>query len=116
MRLSCDLHGTGHPPGRPLDHHFKWGEDRRAVLRAELDAVYAKLYGLTRAELRCILTSKNVFGLDFPVETFRVLKEKEERLCGEYRATRLGLEAWDKIITNREPGIQPCQDETGFDS
>jgi hypothetical protein len=79
MRLSCDLHGTGHPPGRPLDHHFKWGEDRRAVLRAELDAYYAKLYGLTRDELRYIVDPKDVYGPDFPGETFRVLKEEEER-------------------------------------
>ena len=32
----------------------KWSEDRRAVLRAELDAYYARLYGLTRKHLRYI--------------------------------------------------------------
>jgi hypothetical protein len=58
---------------------FKWDEDRRAVLRAELDAYYAKLYGLTRDELRYILDPKDVYGPDFPGETFRVLKDKEER-------------------------------------
>jgi len=30
----------------------------------------------------------------FPGETFRVLKEKELRLYGEYRTRRLALEAW----------------------
>jgi hypothetical protein len=34
---------------------------------------------------------------DFPGETFRILKEKEERQCGEYRTRRLVLEAWDKL-------------------
>ncbi|MFS8923526.1 DUF559 domain-containing protein, partial [Synechococcus sp. B60.1] len=34
---------------------FRWDEDRRAVLRAELDAYYARLYGLTRKQLRYIL-------------------------------------------------------------
>jgi hypothetical protein len=34
-------------------------------------------------------------GEDFPGETFRVLKDKEIRLCGEYRTRRLVLEAWD---------------------
>lgn len=34
---------------------FIWDEERRAQLRAELDAYYAKLYGLTRDELRYIL-------------------------------------------------------------
>jgi hypothetical protein len=32
---------------------------------------------------------------DFPGETFRVLKEKEEKKFGEYRTRRLVLKAWD---------------------
>jgi hypothetical protein len=50
---------------------------------------------LTRDELRYILDPKEVHGEDFPVETFRVLKEKEVRLYGVYRTSRLVLEAWD---------------------
>lgn len=76
---------------------FRWDEVRRAQLRAELDAYYARLYGLTRDELRYILDPKEVHGEDFPGETFRVLKEKEVRLYGEYRTSRLVLEAWDKM-------------------
>jgi hypothetical protein len=34
-------------------------------------------------------------GRDFPGETFRILKEKEEREYGEYRTRRLVLEVWD---------------------
>ena len=76
-----------------------------AVLRSELDACYARLYGLTRDELRYILDPKDVYGPDpstgsgqaFPGETFRVLKEKEERAYGEYRTRRLVLEAWDRL-------------------
>jgi hypothetical protein len=30
-------------------------------------------------------------------ETFRVLKEKEEKQYGEYRTRRLVLEAWDRL-------------------
>jgi hypothetical protein len=41
------------------------------------------------------LDAKEVHGEDFPGETFRVLKEKEVRLYGEYRTRRLVLEAWD---------------------
>lgn len=81
---------------------FRWDEDRRALLRAELDAYYAKLYGLTRDELRYILDPKDVYGPDFPGETFRVLKEKEERLYGEYRTRRLVLEAWDTLEGSRQ--------------
>jgi hypothetical protein len=76
---------------------FKWDEDRRARTRAELDAYYAHLYGFTRDELRYILDPEDVYGPDFPGETFRVLKEKEEKLYGEYRTRRLVLEAFDKL-------------------
>ena len=76
---------------------FKWDEDRRAVLKAELDAIYARLYGLTTDELRYILDPQDVYGPDFPGETFRVLKEKEIRNYGEYRTKRLVLEAWERM-------------------
>lgn len=76
---------------------FKWDEARRAVLKAELDAIYAKLYGLSTEELRYILDPQDVYGPDFPGETFRVLKEKEIRLYGEYRTRRLVLEAWERL-------------------
>ena len=76
---------------------FKWDEERRAHLRAELDAYYALLYGLERDELRYILDPKEVHGEDFPGETFRVLKDKEIRQYGEYRTRRLVLEAYDRL-------------------
>jgi hypothetical protein len=77
---------------------FEWDEERRSILRAELDAYYAHLYSLTRDELRYILDPKEVYGEDFPGETFRVLKDKEIRAYGEYRTRRLVLEAWDRLF------------------
>ncbi|MFZ5820626.1 MAG: Eco57I restriction-modification methylase domain-containing protein [Chloroflexota bacterium] len=78
---------------------FRWDEVRRAQLRAELTAYYARLYGLTRDELRYTLRvdPKEVHGEDpsppllgqagsgrrFPGETFRVLKEKEVKQFGD---------------------------------
>ena len=49
---------------------FRWDDPprRRAQIRAELDAYYARLYGLTRDELRYILDPKEVHGEDFPVK------------------------------------------------
>ncbi|MGL5846373.1 Eco57I restriction-modification methylase domain-containing protein [Aeromonas veronii] len=76
---------------------YAFNPDRRAVLRAELDAYYAKLYGLTRDELRYILDPADIMGEDYPSETFRVLKNKEQKEFGEYRTQRLVLEAWDKL-------------------
>ena len=60
-----------------------------------LNACYTRTYGLTREELRYILDPKEVHGEDFPGETVRVLKEKDVRLYGECRTSRLVLEAWD---------------------
>lgn len=63
--------------------------------RADLNAFYARAYGLTRDELRYILNSTDVKGRGYPSETFRVLKEKETHQHGEYRTRRV-LEAWDQ--------------------
>ncbi|MBB2775717.1 UNVERIFIED_ORG: hypothetical protein HNP28_001005 [Comamonas terrigena] len=77
---------------------FAFDPDRRALLRAELDAYYARLYGLTRDELRYILDPADVMGKDYPSETFRVLKNKE-RIPGteQYRTQQLVLAAWDTL-------------------
>jgi len=94
-------------------------------LRAELDAYYARLYGLNRKQLRYILDPADLTpreledildpweevsdpldpagydarraASDFPGETFRVLKEKELKQFGEYRTRRLVLEAWERL-------------------
>jgi len=81
---------------------FCWDPDRRAQLRAELDAYYAYLYGLTRRELEYILDPKAVMGEDYPSETFRVLREREEDdpSIGEYRTKRLVLQAWDRFVAD----------------
>lgn len=104
---------------------FRWDDTHRAVLRAELDAYYAQLYGLTRKQLRYILDPADLTEREledildpreevadpldpagyatraaastFPGETFRVLKEKEIGQYGEYRTRRLVLEAWEKL-------------------
>lgn len=76
---------------------YVWNSERRAVIRAELDAYYAKLYGLTREELLYILDPQDAMGEDWPSETFRGLKEGEIREFGEYRTKRLVLEAWERV-------------------
>jgi hypothetical protein len=78
---------------------FRWDEDRRAHLRAELDAWYARAYGLTRDELRYVLDPADVKGPDYPSETFRVLKKNEIARFGEYRTARLVLAAYDHLMS-----------------
>jgi len=87
--------GPDHSPLATRHSPFTWDETRRAQLRAELDAWFARAYGLTRDELRYIFDPSDVYGPDSPGETFRVLKEKELAKFGEYRTRRLVLEAWD---------------------
>ena len=87
--FACDLGYEGSP--------FAWDEDRRAHLRADLDAFYARAYGLTRDELRYILDPADALGPDYPSETFRVLKQNEIRRYSEYRTARLVLAAWDRM-------------------
>lgn len=76
---------------------YIYDDAKRAVLKAELDAYFARLYGLTRTELQYILDPHSVMGEDYPSETFRVLKDNEIAKYGEYRTQRLVLEAWDRM-------------------
>jgi hypothetical protein len=78
---------------------FGFDEERRARLRAQLDAYIARLYGLDREELRYILDPADVTEPSYPTETFRVLKQREmnSKELGEYRTRRLVLEAWDRL-------------------
>ena len=71
--------------------------DRRALLQAELDAIFAHLYGLTTEDLRYILDPEDVCGEGCINETFRVLKDNEIRQYGEYRTKRLVLDAWNRF-------------------
>ena len=64
-------------------------------------ACTTRLYGLSRDELRYVLDPQEVYGSDFPGETFRVLKEKEIKAYGEFRTRRVVLEKWDKLEGGR---------------
>jgi hypothetical protein len=81
--VKIDPKGFPYPP-------FKWDEERRAQLRAELDGFYAHLYGLHRDEFAYIL------------DTFPIVRRKDEAKYGEYRTKRLCLEAYDRIAASPE--------------
>ena len=76
---------------------FCFDPDRRVQLRAELDAFFARKYGLSRDELRYILDPADTHGESYPSETFRGLKRNEIERYGEYRTQRLVLTAFDRL-------------------
>ena len=76
---------------------WMFNPDRRALVQAELDAIFAHLYGLTTEDLRYILDPEDVCGEGCINETFRVLKDNELRQYGEYRTKRLVLDAWNRF-------------------
>jgi Eco57I restriction-modification methylase len=112
LRLTYTSHSMTHF-ARDLGYEgtpFAWDEDRRAQLRAELDAWYARAYGLSRDELRYILDPTDVKGADYPSETFRGLKHNEMNRYGEYRTGRLVLEAWDRMDRGETLDQSPATD------
>jgi hypothetical protein len=66
---------------------FRWNPERRALLRADLDAAMLHVYGLNRSESEHVLDS------------FRVVRKYEERDDGEFRTRRLVLDAYDRMAT-----------------
>ncbi|MCX4093599.1 Eco57I restriction-modification methylase domain-containing protein [Nocardia sp. alder85J] len=64
---------------------FRWDPERRALLRADLDAAFLHVYGLSRTEAEHVLDS------------FPVVRKYEERDLGEYRTRQLVLAAYDRM-------------------
>lgn len=79
--------------GRTTENPRGWNVDRRAELRAELDALYFHLYGVARPDVGYIL------------ETFPITKRKDERDHGEFRTKRLILEAFDAMQHAIDTGV-----------
>ena len=78
--------------GRP----FVWNEDRRFLLRCELDAIYFQLYEIARDDV------------DYIMETFPIVRKKDEAKYGEYRTKRVILEVYDRIAESIRTG-EPYQ-------
>lgn len=70
-----------------------WNEQRRAQLRAELDAYMFRLYGISRDDL------------DYVMETFPIVKRKDVAAHGEYRTKRMILEIYDAMAEAEANGV-----------
>ena len=84
--FAADCGYTGEP--------FRWDDARRFLLRAELDAAYFHLYGIGREDV------------DYILDTFPIVRRKDEKEHGEYRTKRVILEIYDAMqqaITSGQP-------------
>jgi hypothetical protein len=91
------------------DAPFRWDEDRRAQLRAELDAFFFRLYGIDDRD-----------DVDYILETFHTetggLKHNEIRDFKEYRTKRLVLTEYDRMAAADAAGTpyqSPLPDPPG---
>jgi hypothetical protein len=75
---------------------FRWDEDRRFMLRCELDAAFFHFYGLGREDA------------DYVLETFPVIKKRDIDRHGEYRTKLAILEIYDALAEAIGTG-QPYQ-------
>lgn len=83
---------------------FRWDEERRAVMRAELDALFFHLYGIDREDV------------DYIMETFPIVKRKDEAAYGSYRTKELILEIYDRMATTDLNLDTPLVDGSTFTS
>ncbi|WP_327136592.1 N-6 DNA methylase [Streptomyces sp. NBC_01340] len=77
--LATDAGDTGTP--------FHWDETRRQAIRAELDAFFFHLYGISREDA------------DYILDTFPIVRRKDEAKYGSYRTKELILAEYDRMAT-----------------
>jgi len=64
---------------------YKWDEERRLIIKAELDAIVTLLFKLSRKDLAYI------------IDSFKVLKKNELKEFNEFKTKRLILKAYDEF-------------------
>jgi hypothetical protein len=72
---------------------FRWDGERRAYLKAELDACFFHLYSIGRDDV------------EFIMSTFWIVEGRDEAAFGEYRTARLILERYDEMSNAIESGV-----------
>jgi len=75
---------------------FRWNDERRFLIRCELDALYFQLYGV------------GLTDVDYIMDTFPIVRRNDETHHGEYRTKRVILEIYNRMQRAIETG-QPYQ-------
>lgn len=99
---------------------FHWDEERRFLLRTELDASFFHLYLPANADgtwqkaekesdaefqALCAAFPTPRHAVDYIMETFPIVKRKDEAAHGEYRTKRVILEIYDAMQAAMSTGI-----------
>lgn len=71
---------------------FRWTQDRRFLLRCELDSAFMHLYRLSRDDA------------EYVMETFPVVRKNDLKAHGEYRTKRVILEIYDEMAEAADTG------------
>jgi hypothetical protein len=71
---------------------FRWEEERRFLMRAELDAAFFHLYGIDRDDV------------DYIMETFPIVKRKDVAAHGSYRTKEAILRIYDEMAAAKRSG------------
>ncbi|MCF8111810.1 MAG: N-6 DNA methylase [Desulfobacteraceae bacterium] len=71
---------------------FKWDPERRFLIRCEIDAAYFHLYSISRHDVEYIM------------DTFPIVRRKDENTYEEYRTKRVILEIYDHMAEAMETG------------
>ena len=85
---------------------YTWNPERRHRLKCELDAIFAHMYQLERADLEWILDAPA------PSSSFPGLKRSEMREFGEYRTQRYVLQAYDQMSRGELPVLEGSSEGT----
>lgn len=72
---------------------FRWDPERRFALRAELDAAFFHLYGVSREDA------------DYIMDSFPIVRKNDEKAYGEYRTKRVILQTYDSLVKAVQTGI-----------
>ncbi|WP_431912777.1 Eco57I restriction-modification methylase domain-containing protein [Micromonospora carbonacea] len=83
---------------------FRWDEGRRSIIRAELDALFFHLYEVRRDDV------------DYILDTFSILKRKDEARYGAYRTKELILAEYERMTVAGVSLTKSLLDEANYRS
>jgi type I restriction-modification system DNA methylase subunit len=71
---------------------FRWAPERRSLLRAEIDAAFFRLYGLSREDV------------EYVMDTFPIVRRNDEKAYGKFRTKETILDVFDAMAEAARTG------------